>query len=170
MSKSNTREKPITGLALTQDEVDGMVDQGTGEQRLGIDDEEAQAKLGAMLASIFGDEDEDDDLSDDEAFAILEPLAKAVGEPIPFTVGQRVMVRDRAVGSLDGEPGIVIEVEHDAYPNFDGPIGTRAFGHRAEVRIMLLMDGTATPLWLEAWALEPYEDRSLADAQAAGAA
>jgi hypothetical protein len=116
--------------------------------------------LAKMLASI-GDEDESptNPILPEAAVMQLREVFDAYAASIPFKPGDLVTVRSNADIKGDGVPHIVLEVNPDAEPTYDGGggVGANGYGKRLTMRVATFVDGVISPYWVEHWQFEPYE-------------
>lgn len=75
---------------------------------------------------------------------------------IPFALGDLVTPRRGATIKGEGLPHIVIDIDPNALPTFEGERGSISYGKRDQVRILAPIREHFAAYWLEAGELEPY--------------
>lgn len=79
-------------------------------------------------------------------------------ENFPFEIGQLVTPRKNTTVRGSGRPHIIVDINPNAQPLFEGDISSSQFGRRPQMRVMCVHneDETLGIFWVEAHEFEPW--------------
>jgi hypothetical protein len=80
---------------------------------------------------------------------------------VPFKYGQIITPRVGSIYKGAGQPHRVIDLDHEAVPDFTGGPQSLGYGHRHQVRVLYLNGDTYFPFWGEAGAFEEWDESKL---------